>query len=266
MPTTPLPSPEAFARAYDTPGYEDPYHAVEDYQRYVELAGEHSDLGSHALATRLDLPRGRVRAWTNGARPDVVRGLQTAKAANWLATTPASAARERGVVELAAWVLSSGSLSRSPTEGARVAFVVDAGRREDFAETAAAAGLTYRIVHDTTDERATEARPGENGSVFARVLHAMGVPAGTKTADAPTALPPFVRTLASDLREAFARVYVYNRGTDHPDKQTLTLQEQRPASYLEDLAVLLRTVTGERVTHSDHQLTVSAAAARQLTK
>jgi hypothetical protein len=264
MATTPLPTPEAFARTYDTPSYEDPFEAVEDYQRYLELAGENPDMGSHALASRLDLPRSRVRPWTNGSRPDVVRGIQTAEAAGWLSNTSPTPERERAMVELAAWALSSGSLSLSRDEGARVSFVLDDNREDAFAAVAADAGLDYRLVHEEASERATEARPTEDGSVFARVLHAMGVPAGGKSTDGPTALPSFVRDLDADDREAFARVYVENRAAGFSDKDTVTLQEERPASYLEDLTVLLRTVTGESVTHGENQITVSAAAAREL--
>ncbi|WP_233745598.1 hypothetical protein [Halobacterium bonnevillei] len=194
----------------------------------------------------------------------MVRGIQTAEAAGWLSNTDPSPERERALVELVAWTLSSGSLSLSSRGGARVSFVIDAGRRDAFATVAAAAGLSYQFVHDDDTERATEARPLEDGSVFARVLHAMGVPAGGKSKDGPRALPSFVRDLDAAGREVFARAYVQNRAAEFHDKDTLTLQEERPVSYLKDLTVLLRRVTGESVTYGDNQITVSAAAAREL--
>ncbi|MCD2201581.1 hypothetical protein LPA44_17095 [Halobacterium sp. KA-4] len=264
MSATPLPTPKALARAYDTPSYDDPYEAVTDYQEYLELADEHSDLGSHALASRLDLPRGRVRPWTNGSRPDAVRGIQTAESNRWLSNTDPAPERERAIVQLAAWVLSGGSLSLLREQGARISFVLDAGREDAFAAIAATAGLDYQIVHDDDSNRATEARPTEGGSVLARILHAMGVPTGEKSADGPTALPSFVHSPDAGNRGAFARVYVKNRATTYENKDTLTLQEKRPKSYLEDLAVLLRTVTGESVTRDENGITVSAAAAREL--
>ncbi|MCG1004895.1 MULTISPECIES: hypothetical protein [Halobacterium] len=264
MPTTPLPTPEAFARTYYTPSYEDPFNAVQDYQRYLELASKNPDLGSYVLASRLDLPRGRVRPWTNGARPDVVRGIQTAEAAGWLSNTDPTPERERALVGLVAWVLSSGSLSLARDDGAHLSFVLDDDRQAEFAAIAADANLNYTLVHETDTERATEARPSEAGSVLARVLHAMGVPSGGKSTNRPTALPTFVRDLDAAARAAFARVYVRNRAVGFTDKDTRIIQEERSDSYLEDVAVLLRSVTGEAVTRGENKITVSAAAAREL--
>ncbi|MDL0125265.1 hypothetical protein PNQ92_07545 [Halobacterium salinarum] len=205
-----------------------------------------------------------MRPWTNGSRPDVVRGIQTAESNGWLSNTDPAPERERALVELAAWVLSGGSLSLLRDQGARISVVLDAGREDAFAAIAATAGLDYQLVHDDDSNRATEARPTEGGSVLARILHAMGVPAGEKSMDEPTALPSFVHNLDADDRGAFAHVYVKNRATTYENKDTLTLQEKRPTSYLEDLTVLLRTVTGESVTRNENRITVSAAAAREL--
>lgn len=264
MPSTPLPTPEAFARTYYTPSYENPFDAVEDYQRYLEVVSEHPNLGSYALASLLNLPRGRVRPWTNGARPDVVRGLQIAEVKGWLSNTNPTPERERALVELAAWVLSSGSLSISRDTGARISFVLDDDRRKEFAVVASKANLDFRLVHETDTERATEARPSEAGSVLARVLHAMGVPAGGKSATRPIALPEFVRNLDTDARAAFALVYVKNRAVGFNTKDTLIIQEERSDTYLEDIAVLLRSLTDEAVTRGENKITVSAAAAREL--
>ncbi|MCD2204896.1 hypothetical protein [Halobacterium sp. KA-6] len=45
----------------------------------------------------------------------------------------------------------------------------------------------------------------------------------------------------------------------------MTIHEQRPESYLQELAALFETVAVEQATQSGSTVTVSAAAARSLT-
>jgi len=42
------------------------------------------ELGSSALATRLKLPRSRIRPWLEGSVPDPVRAIERATAYGWL--------------------------------------------------------------------------------------------------------------------------------------------------------------------------------------
>jgi len=51
---------------------------VEDYQRVQKYAAEHQDAGRTAVGNALELPPGRVRGWLDGAKPDPVRGIETA--------------------------------------------------------------------------------------------------------------------------------------------------------------------------------------------
>ena len=60
-PTDPPELAQALARTYDHPSYEDPWGVIEDYKRVQEYHAEHPDVGSHAVAQALDLPRGRIR-------------------------------------------------------------------------------------------------------------------------------------------------------------------------------------------------------------
>ncbi|GAA0277501.1 hypothetical protein [Halobacterium noricense] len=256
----PLPTPHALARTYNTPSYDDPWAAVEDYQRVLEYTAAHPDLGSSAVSSRLDLPRSRLRAWMNGSRPDAVRGIQTAEANGWLAEH-ATAETERALVQLAAWVLSGGSIHIGDSPHVYFSLDHDDGH---FATLAAAAGFDYDVVNDATPDRATEARPTTDGAVLARVLVAMGVPADATAKQTATSLPAFVIDLDETLLEAFARIYVLNRGATHADKATLTIREQRPAPYLSELAAVLQSAASEPVTHSGRTVTISAAAAREL--
>jgi len=255
-----LPTPRNLARTYNTPSYDDPWAAVEDYQRVLEYTAAHPDLGSSAVSSRLDLPRSRLRAWMNGSRPDAVHGLQTAEANGWLAdhATPQT---EQAIVQLAAWVLSGGNLHIGDSPYVSFSLSHDDGH---FEALAIAAGFDYDVVNDATSKRATEARPATDGAVLARVLAAIGLPVDSTAKQTATSLPEFVAALDESLLEAFARVYVLNRGATHPDKATLTIREQRPASYLRELTAVLQSAAGEPVTHSAQAVTVSAAAAHEL--
>ena len=83
---TPLITPKDLARTYRSRSYADPWELVEDYWRVLESAARRPELGSQALASRLDLPRSRIRPWIRKpnadrkpARPDPVRAIQVAE-------------------------------------------------------------------------------------------------------------------------------------------------------------------------------------------
>lgn len=255
------PTSQEFAYTYNTPSYGDPWDCVEDYHRVIDYTANHPQKGSSAVAPVLDLPRGRIRPWMNGSRPDVVRGIQAAETRGWLAehTTPE---QEQALVELAAWALSGGSVHVG--DEAYAYFALEPHTRTEFERIATTANVPYRVVREDDPGRATEARATTDGSVLARVLAAMGVPVQGKSSDLPTHLPEFAGTLDAENRRQFARIYVLNRAAEHDGKDTLTIREERPESYLDELTELLGQVSGERVTRSGKTITISAAAARNL--
>ncbi|MGB9964050.1 hypothetical protein [Halobacterium hubeiense] len=197
----------------------------------------------------------------NDSQPDVVRGIQAAEARGWLAdhTTPE---QEQAVVELAAWALSGGSIH---LDGEAYAyFALEPHSRDEFERIATTAKLSYRIIRENDPDRATEARATTDGSVLARVFAAMGLPTHGKSRDNPTHFPAFVNQLDAPARERFASIYVLNRASEHDGKDTLTIREERPASYLNELVALLRDVSNQPITRSGYSITISAAAAEVL--
>lgn len=259
-----LPSAKELARTYNTPAYDDPWQSVEDYQRVLEYTAENPSLGSSAVSSRLDLPRGRIRPWMNGSCPDVVHAIQTAEAKNWTSETETQDS-VRGVVGLAAWILSAGSLNLDDAGRARFALKPDT--RTEFQKLASTARIDYEIIREGNNSqpgRATEAVATSDGSVFARILHSLGVPPGPKSESHPEQLPPFVDSLGRDLKTLFATIYLLNRGTPNESGHVVTVQEVRPKSYLDELAELFEDVTGERVTSTDARVTLSKAATRSV--
>lgn len=92
----------------------------------------------------------------------------------------------------------------------------------------------------------------------------LGAPVGTKNAAAPIELPDYLTGAPDLIRREFIEVYLRNRGQRSREKETVHFRENRSPTYLRDLAEFIADVTGERVTVSEKNIIVSAAAVRAL--
>lgn len=254
-----FPTARGIAATYNPPDDVDPWDRVEQYREAMEHSAKNPNAGSHAVASAVDQPRSRVRPWLDGARPDVVRGLDTSTEHGWLDPDPASPTA-RALVELAAHIMAGGSIN-SPGYVPSVAV----GRRVDpgeIEEVFRVLGVRSQHRHEDSEGRATEILPREDGSVLGRCLVAMGVPQGSKRDI--MSLPTVASEGPIHLRAAFAAIYARHRAASYPEKDTTAVRENRPREYLEALGDLFRGVTGESVTVGGRGLTLSAAAAREL--
>lgn len=109
-PTDTAAAKRALVRTYNPPAYADPWDCVQDFERVQREAAKHPNKGSAALASVVELPRGRIRSWLEGSQPDCYRDLQTALSNGWLIETWDR--RGRGLNCLAAWLLSSGGIDK----------------------------------------------------------------------------------------------------------------------------------------------------------
>lgn len=73
MTDAPLVSGPDLARTYHARAYADTWDLVEDYWRVMDYAARRPNLGSQALATRLDRPRSSVGSKTTPATRAVHR-------------------------------------------------------------------------------------------------------------------------------------------------------------------------------------------------
>ena len=233
----PLPSVEAIAETYNTPGYADPMDAIADFREYQRNWAS-ADLGSHAISTRMEIPRGRIRTWEDGGRPDVVRGVETARENQWLEQSVDSesfAALNR----LVAGVFSGGSISVDtfePSFSAPDAFVEDQLR--DDLETL---GAGTRVAMSNSGN-VEELRPRSHASVLGRILVALGAPQGSK-AQTVDQLPPYLSQSPDHIRRSFIRVYIANRAVDRRDRSFHQIQERRSDRYRDELVDLIEDVT-----------------------
>ncbi|ELY64711.1 hypothetical protein [Natrinema versiforme] len=260
MPAADAPiSERALARTYDPPSYSDPFEAVEDYREVMAYASKHPSKGSSAIASALELPRGRIRPWLDDSKPDVVRGIETARDYGWLETgfdDPAFTALNT----LVANVFSGGSIEQTHYQPS---FALNhRGEDSHVLDALELAGVDYQVVADR-DGRADEVRPSDDASVLGRVLSVLGAPVGPKT-DQHLSLPTYLEHAPASVREQFVYSYLENRAIEHDGKATLTVREDRNRDYLEELVALIDHVAGGRVALRERNIVVSADAARSL--
>lgn len=249
------------ARTYAHPAYADPWEAAVDYQTVRDYAAGNPDAGSSAIASHFDLPRGRVRPWLDGSRPDCVHGLETAERLGWVDVAPAGRTF-RGLNVLVAWTFSGGSILRDTWVPY---FVSDGEADRDLLERAGTlVGVRLDYTRSAGSSRARELRPVENASVLGRVLTVLGAPRGEKNEAGRVSLPEYLEDAPERVRQEFVQVYLRNRGRRRPETDEIRLQVARPERYRRSLATLVRGLTGQSVSVSRTSVVLSAAAGREI--
>lgn len=105
----------------------------------------------------------------------------------------------------------------------------------------------------------------QNGSVFVKVLAAMGIlVGGTHGGASPTQLPSFIQSLDDHRKLLFALIYLLNRSNPQDNTDPMTFHENRPESYVTELTRLLNAVLDGPVTWGGDTITVSATVAPNL--
>jgi len=170
-------TPQDLAQTYKSQSYEDAWQSVEDYQRVLEYTGQHPNKGSSAVASALDLPRGRVHPWMNGSRPAPVRAIQIAEENGWLPL-----ATDDTVFSvfnrLVAWIFSRGSVTEA--EYTPLFSCERETEQERLGDLFSAIGVDYAIFREDSTARATEARITEHSTIVGRLLVLLGAPVGPR--------------------------------------------------------------------------------------
>jgi len=252
------PSVEAVAQTYNTPGSKSPLEAIEAYEEY-QREWASSELGSQAISTRMELPRGRIRTWEDGGKPDVVRGIETARKNGWLECT-VDGESFGALNRLVGGVFSGGSIFDPTYEPSFSApdSVVETQLRADL-ETL---GAGCRLVRSNSGN-VEELRPETDASVLGRVLVALGAPQGQKAKQIDR-LPSYLDDAPSSVRREFARVYVSNRAADRPGRDFVQIQEERSDRYLNSLEHLLDSVVDAEVWRNKRAIHLRKSAVDEL--
>ncbi|RLM84007.1 hypothetical protein D3D02_15605 [Halobellus sp. Atlit-38R] len=245
---------EAVARTYAHQSVADTYDVVEQYRAAMRYP---DDASSTHIARELEIPRGRVRPWLDGAKPDAVRAIEIATAKNWFSNDWTQETQALAV--LCAGVFACGSIEK---QGYRPTWTPETAQGRTQLETALEnVGVGVRVE---TEDRTRELWPGTHGSILGRCLMVAGAPTGNKTATTVTSLPQWLDDAPAQLRETIAELFVRERAIAFEDKATRRIQSARPPSYYRALAALIEDVTDESVTYSESGITISADAVRAL--
>lgn len=241
----------------------DPWERVEDYRLYLDYAAEHPNRGSSAAASALELPRGRVRAWMNGSKPDPVRAVEIAERNDWLDLDWENEVFA-GLNILLAWIFSGGSIDRKRF----VPMIAVAPDVRLCAERALRVVGAEQIAVNRADEknRATELKPKQHASVLGRYLTVLGAPTGEKSERRSLSLPAYLDHAPWKVRRDFARVYVRNRGTIRTDLATSPVQirEERSSSYQAEIFDLLEGIVPDAVQSRNSTFRLSQPATELL--
>jgi hypothetical protein len=248
----------AIARTYNTPSYEDPYDAVQDYRRVEKAVAKHPNKGSAALSSVVELPRSRIRAWVDDdGMPDAARGVIDARRQGWI---DPDGEMNTALAALTGHLLGGGSIAKKNYVPS-----VAAGRRvspDGIAAAFRAVGVRPTRRHVEQESRATEVLPAAHGSVLGRTLAAWGCPVGGRAT--VETLPAIVEQAGNAGERAFIEAYVRHRAVEYSDKATTRLHGQQPAAFHQAIAELIEEVAGEHAHAGENAVTVSADAMRAL--
>ncbi len=255
------PTLETFTETYSEDTYESPYERLETYERVMQASAEHPDKKSSALSSIVELPRYQIETWVDdGGKPDVVRGVETAQAHDWL-DVDVSSKQFAALNTLVAAVFSGGTINENyvpafapDTDGVTFTRVKDALDQ---------LGAGTKTRGDDDPDRATEVLPGEDASVLGRVLVALGAPLGAKNTDADVSLPAYLDDSPHQVRQEFVEVYVWNRGQQAGEGETVQILEKRPEQFREELGVLIEDVADAPVYIRPDGVSISVDAIRE---
>lgn len=256
---------ELLANTYDlTPsGWE----RVKEYEEVMRYSSTNPSKGSTAIATAMEISRGRIRPWLDGkSRPDPVKAIEVAESNGWVPfdwdTVPTPQ-----ISAIAAWIYAGGGIDSQYVPH----FTIDNEEQAELLEQGLEEiDIGFERRHEADEHRATELVLSENGTILGRLLVGLGVPQGVKGENHPISLPDYLEKAPAHIREDFVRTYVFVRGSANPDRPNwpIQLRESRKPEFTQSIKKLIRAVVGdsEAVTGADDAATVylSEEAADQL--
>lgn len=256
----PFVTERALANSYSSGSYKTAYERVVFFRKVQRMQMRHPNKGSQALATKLDVDRGRIREWVDGdSKPEPVQAIELADRRGWLATDYDAEAFPV-LNRLIAWVFSGGSID---AERYVPLFVLN-GSSDGAALYDDLNALDVGHQTERGDDTSPEVRPATDASVLGRVLSLLGAPVARKNRDADVTLPTYLDDAPDHVRADFVDVYLQNRAASRDESRVLNVREQRSDAYLQELAALFRDVSGESVSVSEQNVILSADATRAL--
>ncbi|AXG08644.1 hypothetical protein [Haloplanus rubicundus] len=252
---------QSLARTYQS-SYDDAYESILDYRRVQSYRQTHPDASNYHVSKALELPRGRVRAWMDGAKPDALSAVKRAEELDWFdadATDPSDPLLG-AFVRLLAGIYAGGSIR---TSGWTPHWTSD-GPIDEIRRSLRTLGIEYRRIHIHDSQRATELVPSSDGSLLGRSLFVLGAPIEDKNKSSVDQLPEYLFELPHLIQRTF--VYIYLTYRQSGNQRTISIQENRSKSYHNSLADLITEVVTDSnsVTVGENGIYVSASAREEL--
>jgi len=235
--------------------YKNVHEPKKSLRQYLEVMKHLNDLNttSYQIANITEIPRGRIKAWKNGATPDYIKALKKALDKKWI-DLDYDEKNFRLLNKLASWVFSGGSITR---EYYQPVFSIETKKQQkEIKQILSELGLKHRLVHHREKERATEARLKQNSSILGRILYSMGAPIGKKNQEKEITLPSYLENplCPRKVKKDFVDIYLMNRGTYDKQRNILRFREERNKKYLKQLKNLLTTTLKKPVRLSDKNI------------
>ncbi|MDY6775806.1 MAG: hypothetical protein SV253_06990 [Halobacteria archaeon] len=240
--------------------YSSPYDFVDQYREAIDIHRK-TGLKSSAVSSRMEgVPRSRIRTWIEGGKPDVLRGIETAREHGWL-DLDYDDSNFRCLNRLTAWIFSGGSITKSQY---KATFSVEGSEERKVIESVfESLGLGFDTVK--REAKADEAVP-DDATLLGRVLSCLGAPVGTKAHGSIT-LPEYLDTDRTQVKHDFVRIYLFNRAHSRGEARGrgVGIREERPREYLNELAGLLREFVDDgEVSVNNKNVYVSKKGTREL--
>ncbi|WP_153952748.1 hypothetical protein [Halosegnis longus] len=255
------------ANTYADRGGQTGWERVEDYREIRRYCAEHPNDGSQAVATAMDMKRGRIRGWVDAtSRPEPAHAIEVADQHGWLDCELSDRIGAAWTIAHA-WVCAGGSLS-GPSFTARFA-LGDDDPAAALREALNVLGMATTEHGDPDAGRGRELQPAANGSVFGRFLYGiLDAPLGAK-ADGDRRVPTWVQDAPPAVALRWLQTLVSVRGTPVDTEQhayAVRLQaERRGDAWWQGLATQMRRVCpADSVTLGEQSLLLRPEAAAVL--
>lgn len=247
---------EALAETYSTTSETPSWELCQQYQAFLEYSAEHPNAGRNRIAQNVaedPVPAGRVRGWKEGGMPDAMRGIQACESRGWLDLTWDGATLHNLAIVIA-WVFSGGSIT---SNWVPYLAAPDTDSQDHAVALLGQLGASPEIIRHNEDGRVTEVRPTEATAPLGRLCACLGAPTGSKNSRIQLSLPPWLDTAPYEVRLAFARTYVYRRGTATSDRpqRPIKINEERSLGFRRALQTFLNDTAGAVVAVGDHNPT-----------
>ncbi|OKY78284.1 MAG: Inactivated LAGLIDADG family endonuclease and N-terminal HTH domain [Candidatus Methanohalarchaeum thermophilum] len=229
--------------------YDKPTDILKEYRETMN----HQNKSSYKLSRELNIPRGRIREWKSGSKPDFIKGLEKARKLE-LVDIGFSSDRFREINKLVSWVFSGGSINKwyAPS------FSIENKQKQKlFQEIAGELGFEYELIRENKADKATEARLKNHQSIIGRALVALGAPIGTQKTNGLT-LPTYLKNKKCpiEIKKDFTGIYLINRGFHDRDNGMIRFREKRSKEYLKELCNLFKEATNKKVSLSEKNLII----------